>query len=97
MSADNGIYILASPVYEDVPHKHEYRVVHAMAIENIEYKPDREGFNTKELRRYFGKSPVFYDKAEALLEADRMAGECEVLEYGISTITIPFVFPVLMG
>lgn len=64
MSADNGIYILKSPVHPDLG-EFEYRVGYAMAIENINYEPDIEGFNTEQLKRYFEQCSVLYDRAEA--------------------------------
>lgn len=96
MSDDNGVYILKSPVYPRLVPKSrefEYRVTHAMAIENINYEPDREGFNTEQLRRYFGQCLVFYDRTRSLAKADEIARGCEVLEYGIQFISLPFVFP----
>ncbi len=95
MSADNGIYILKSPKGDGF----EFRVIHAQAIENIEWEPDKEGYNTKQLRGYFGEAQVFTSDNEALREAGRMADEvladdfCPILEYGISDISIPFEFP----
>ncbi len=92
MSADNGVYILRSPVHPDSS-EFEYRVTHAMAIDNISYEPNMEGFNTEELKRYFGKCPVFYNRMEAFAKADDIAQECEILEYGIQLINLPFIFP----
>lgn len=92
MSANNGIYVLKSPVHPDFI-EFEYRVLHAMSIENINYEPDIEGFNTGQLKRYFGQCIVFYDRVEALIEADGIAQRYEVLEYGIQFISLPFVFP----
>ncbi len=93
MSADNGVYILESPVHSDMPGTFEYRVVHCMAIENITFEPDREGYNTAFLVEYFERSAIFYDKELALLEAGRISDELPVLEYGIQTIKLPFPFP----
>lgn len=92
MSADNGVYILKSPVHPDLG-EFEYRVSYAMAVENINYKPNREGFNTEELKKYFGKCSVFYNRTEAIVFADEIAQTCEILEYGIQSISLPFVFP----
>lgn len=92
MSADNGVYILKSPVPPDSG-EFEYRVTHAMAIDNINYEPDVEGFNTERLKRYFGSCHVFRDKSKALINADEIARECEILEYGIQFIDLPFCFP----
>jgi len=95
MSADNGVYILRSPVQGGF----EFRVVHAMAIDNIRYQPDTEGFNTKEIRQYFGSAKVLCDVKAAEAEASYIADEimadefCPILEYGITTINLPFPFP----
>jgi len=93
MSADNGIYVLKSPVHEDMPGELEFRVTHAMAIDNITYEPDRDGFNTRVLIRYFGRCVVIRDRTEALVEADRLAQYYVILEYGIQFINLPFPFP----
>jgi hypothetical protein len=93
MSADNGIYILKSPVHKDIPGEFEFRVTHAMAIDNITYRPDCEGFNSEELIKYFGDCDVMYKRTEALVEADRQAQNCPILEYGIQFINLPFPFP----
>ena len=92
MSADNGVYILRSPIRPNLS-GYEYRVAHAMAIDNISYEPNKEEFNTEELKRYFGKCSVFYDRTLALLSADKIAQTSEILEYGIQFINLPFVFP----
>lgn len=95
MSADNGIYILKSPKGDGF----EFRIIHAQAIENIEYEPDREGYNTQELKRYFGKAKVFDNKEGAWklafeIEQDILSDDfCPILEYGISSISLPFEFP----
>ncbi len=93
MSADNGIYILRSPISETHTGEYEYRVTHAMAIENIEYKPDKEGFSTQVVKDYFSRCGILRDRAKALAEADRLAQECMVLEYGIQFIYMSFPFP----
>lgn len=84
MSADNGIYI--------GKFGEEYRVIHAQAIENVEYEPDFHGFNAEWVARYYHSAPCFATKAEALALASQMEDEilsddfCPILEYGISTI-----------
>ncbi len=92
MSSDNGVYILRSPVHQDLS-ECEYRVAHTMAIDNISYEPNMEGFNTEELKRYFGKCSVLNNRTKALLLADTIAQTHEILEYGIQFINLPFVFP----
>lgn len=92
MSANNGVYILKSPVHPDAD-VFEYRVVHAMSIENITNEPDTKGFNTEQLRRYFSKCVVFHNKTMALCVADEVVQECGFVEYGIQSISLPFCFP----
>ena len=83
MSADNGIYILETPITG----KKEWRVTHAQAIENLHYQPPKGwDMDPQEVVTYFGKSQVFHSKAEALLRADEMARGFAILEYGIQTI-----------
>ena len=98
MSADNGIYILESPLYgvlngqRVVTQVCEWRVIEAQAIENIHYYKD-ESLCNAELVRYFGIAKVYDNKAEALLRAYEMAEKCEILEYGVSVIYWPVPFP----
>jgi len=101
MSADNGIYIGKFP--KDIGH--EYRVIHAQAIENLEFFDKEEdakkyaGENPRAIVEYFGGAPV-YSETRAFHEAQRMEKEilsddfCPILEYGISTITFkhPFAY-----
>jgi len=89
MSADNGIYILQSPKND----QYEFRVIHAQAIDNLEWEPDRDGFNTAELKRYFGEATVYDDEDEVWKVARRMSKDYVILEYGISKIVLPFEFP----
>ncbi len=86
MSADNGIYILETPI----GFEKEYRVAHCQAIENICYGNDNG--NPMWVVRLFGNSKVFHEKRDALLEADNQAENAPILEYGISTIRLPFAF-----
>lgn len=78
MSADNGIYI----------HKFEdgWRVCHAQAIENIYWPADESGYNQKELKAYFEKSPLYKTKLDVLAAAAELSEEYEILEYGISFV-----------
>ena len=87
MSADNGIYILETPIGG---REFEYRVAHCQGIDDLTYGND-EG-DPELVVSLFGKAPVFPNKADALLEADRQASKVTVLEYGISTIILPFSF-----
>ena len=87
MSADNGIYIAKFP--------DGYRVCHAQAIENIAYYPENSKNRKEELKKYFGKSPVFEKRDDAEKYAFELYHQMEdegyglfgfVLEYGISYI-----------
>jgi hypothetical protein len=92
MSADNGIYIAHFP--------HGFRVIHAQAIENIDWARDHDGKTIKNvglvslketLRDYFMRSKVFksisdVNKEAWLLEQEIMDSDFPVLEYGIGYI-----------
>jgi hypothetical protein len=83
MSADNGIYILKT--------KDQYRVICAMAIDNLWFSHIYE--NNKELVptriiEYFGKSRYTRNFDIASKIAFAMENKIKVLEYGISTISI---------
>ena len=84
MSADNGIYIAEFP--------DGFRVIHAQAIENVDYYPEGSENRRKELERYFGKSELYDSEESALEKAKELAKEileddfCPVLEYGICFI-----------
>src|ERR1035437_4894853 len=82
MSADNGIYILNF--------KDESRVIHAGAIDNLnwDYKTMRisEEFNPWIVYQYFNDAKSFKNEKEALLEAEEMSKEVEILEYGICVL-----------
>lgn len=87
MSADNGIYILKSPVENGKGF--EFRVIEAQAIENI---MDSYGVNSEHLIKYFGEAEVL-DEQQAHEKAFQMEheiyqSEIPILEYGIRTITI---------
>jgi hypothetical protein len=90
MSADNGIYIAKFP--------DGYRVAYAMGIDNIDYYPMGSKKRKKELKRYFGNSPVFEQKENAEKYAFEIYHDMErdeiehgmfgyfVLEYGVCHI-----------
>lgn len=78
MSADNGIYIAKFP--------EGYRVVHAQAIENVDYYPEGSFERRQELWRYFGGAKVHPTLDDAYAEARELAMEWEYLEYGICEI-----------
>jgi hypothetical protein len=85
MSADNGIYIAS------FDNKKEYRVIHAQAIENLDYF-DGEFDQAYEIVRYFRNLPkIFQTKETALIGAHEMEEEIRksdfpVLEYGVCFI-----------
>lgn len=82
MSADNGIYVAKFP--------DGYRVVHAQAIDNLDYYKD-EALRINEIHSYFGRSTVIQTKDAALLEAHRMSKDIPILEYGVCYIgELPF-------
>lgn len=81
MSADNGIYIASFP--------DGYRVIHAQAIEDIDYYPPMSDKRKEVLLNYFGDSPLFDTEKEALKYANElykeiMSDDIPILEYGIS-------------
>jgi hypothetical protein len=83
MSADNGIYILAT--------KDQYRVIHAMAIDNLTFsfidENNRELLPTR-LVEYFGKSKYTRDLSKARDIAFKMEKKQYICEYGVNTISI---------
>ena len=87
MSADNGIYILATPIGNG---QYEYRVIHAMAIENITDN-DING-DPEVVMAYFGNAPVFTSHDEALKHAKHLASSVPILQYGIVDIDLPYPF-----
>lgn len=104
MSADNGIYILQSPV-EGVKDKFEYRVRDCQAIDNIDENFTSyiiyDGVEYKSHLLYevmlFGKSIVYSRKEDAMIAASKLEDAYHVnelpLEYGIRTIRRQHPFP----
>lgn len=84
MSADNGVYILKTSK------DHQYRVVHAGAIDNIYYdelnKCDSENMCPLSLLQYFGECKFTYSKDMALRIANGILRGLSVCEYGIQFI-----------
>lgn len=83
MSADDGIYLHKF--------KNGWRVTHAQAIENISWRPGKDGYNHKALNETFADSPLFKTEAEAQKYAFKLYdkavkefGYCP--EYGISKV-----------
>ncbi len=90
MSADNGIYILPTPVSRRNPEV-EYRVAECQAIENIDYYKEDDKRSKAYLVVLFGNSPVFTQESEAILAAHKLEKEISesefpVLEYGVSVL-----------
>jgi hypothetical protein len=94
MSADNGIYILATPKGSTK----EYRVCHLQGIDNLfyDYKGDYVSSQTphgleviiKNAREMFKNTPIFETHDKALRHASKLAKDCIILEYGICDIEI---------
>jgi hypothetical protein len=89
MSADNGIYILVTQaLFGGKPAGQEYRVAHAMAIDNLYYDVEtgepREDFIPEVAFQYFGDCVAHRNDVTALDVADLLAREYPILEYGVS-------------
>jgi len=84
MSADNGIYILKT--------KDQYRIVHAQAIENLNWSfknlsCDNDLVSTR-IVEYYGNCKPIKNEDEARKIASEMKEVTGCLEYGICTIFI---------
>lgn len=97
MSADNGIYVLASKtsdVSEGIgvlisPLKEVWRVAHAQAIENFDYYREERPDEFDEYLKYvWGASEVFASYGDALVAAHNLADKYPVLEYGVSVLNL---------
>lgn len=101
MSADNGIYILITPLKQGL----EYRVIYAQAIDNIRFVPseddefDYSHGNPREIVQYFENAPRFETFKEAWqcayeLYDEIMNGDFPIVEYGISVLRLdkPFTW-----
>lgn len=84
MSADNGIYVGTFPTQGGK----EYRVIHAQAIDNVDYGDQEMQDNTRVA--YFGDAVSFGNLDDAMEEAkflaDKEIKETGILEYGISIL-----------
>lgn len=78
MSADNGIYIASFP--------DGFHVIHAQAIENLEYFPEGSVDWKLEINSYFRTAPLFLTKEEAWAFAAKKSELYTILEYGVSYI-----------
>ena len=94
MSADNGIYILRTPISAGF----EYRVAHVVSCE-VEYYRDKELL--EDLDQYisymWGPCSVFFTPeeaaAEAVAETEEVLAQGYPIEYGTSTIELDRSFP----
>jgi hypothetical protein len=95
MSADNGVYILATKSARRG--KREYRVAHAQAIENLscwDYIDHLGNLNPEFALLLFGKCRVFTDRKLAEGYALRISDEVGYTEYGIKFLDFTHVrFP----
>lgn len=104
MSADNGVYILVTPLLTEAPNGElveiatEYRVANLQAVENYVWdaaygaETDDPDVHIANARKMWARAKVFYERIDALVEADRLTREYPMLEYGISFIQIPRAF-----
>ena len=91
MSADNGIYILATTDVIKVGEDEKpvkivaYRVAHGQAVKcNLAWAMEQEPHNIGWwFGKYFHKSDVYYDKEEAHNAARKLHDEYKWTEYGI--------------
>ena len=80
MSADNGIYILVSPIPNSM--RKEYRVSYAQAIDSLYYFPKDNVLNAAMEVYMFHKAPIFFTEEEAVDYAYFLSKKCGYLEYG---------------
>lgn len=90
MSADNGIYILATPKGDTT----EYRVSELGAIENLEwdaglgdYSADPD-LHITNARQMFSRAKLFHSEVEAMQYAAELYRSAYICEYGICPIRI---------
>lgn len=89
MSADDGVYVLETPTTDGKGF--EYRVTHAMAIENIhwdEVEGEQDEIVPTQAQNYWGESEVYTDKGQALVAAHDLANKSKPWypEYGVNLI-----------
>ncbi len=75
MSADNGIYIAK---FTD-----GFRVIHALAIDNLTYYPENSWEYNEEIKNYFHNAKRFDTEDEAVKFAWEYSKTFDILEYGI--------------
>lgn len=95
MSADNGIYVLATIKNTKIvdngvtkcSNYKVYRIAYAQAIDNFDWYKENESHNLGNyIKEIWGDSEVFEDKGKALLAAHELAEKSDYLEYGVSVI-----------
>lgn len=79
MSADNGIYIAKFG-------ENDWRVKHAMAIENLDYYPKNTQEWKQMVKLYYEDAERFNTKGEALEHAVNLSHMIYSLEYGINIL-----------
>ena len=82
MSADNGIYILKTSKKDRI----EYRVAHAVAIDNNWYEENELHNLGWYLYKVFGNSEVFTSRDDAFQKAYELENKAGWTEYGICEI-----------
>jgi len=95
MSADNGIYLLKTPA--DDGESFEYRVIHAQAIDNIYWDGTAPDHNNPDgVPEIFGACDILTEeeanKKAFELEEEVLNDDFGILEYGVSTIELPYSF-----
>ena len=85
ISADNGIYIAEFPTLDG---SREWRVIHAQAIDNLDYYPEGSPEEAREIVEYFGtdRARIFGDSDSAFKAAFEMQDEYGWTEYGVCTL-----------
>ena len=78
MSADNGIYIAKFP--------DGYRVIYAMAIDNLSYYPQNSKEQLAEIKNYFQHVDLYNTEEAAILAAWEKSKNYDILEYGVSSL-----------
>lgn len=89
MSADNGIYILVTPIsgLQNGANTQQFRVAHAQAIDNLDYEvPDGWDLDPTQVVAYFHDAQIRWTASEALLLAASMMTDLPICEYGIQII-----------
>jgi len=67
-------------------------VIHAQAIDNLNYEPDDEdGFSAVQVINFFNTgAATFGCKEQAMIYAHKKAEDYDTLEYGVSVIRFPY-------